>query len=497
LFSKSNVGINFAKYDDIPVVTQGDDVPKPIDSFTDIDLGPVLKNNIGLAQFTSPTPVQKYAIPIILQGRDLMACAQTGSGKTGAFLFPIISQLATPARQKEPSRREVPPSYGSYRRSMKISPDALILAPTRELAIQIHKEANKFTYRSHLRSVVVYGGAEFRSQLLELEKGCNILVATPGRLLDMIERGKVSIKEIIYLCIDEADRMLDMGFEQQIRSVLDECSSIDRRQTLMFSATFPKSIQRLAEDFLNNYIFLRVGRIGSTTDFITQRIKWVDDCNKKAALIELLPTVQGLTLIFTETKRMADHLEEYLYCQGFSAASIHGDRTQKEREDALDAFRSGQAQILVATDVAARGLDVQDVKHVINYDLPNDIDDYVHRIGRTGRAGNEGIATAFFSDKNRNVSRELVDLLEEAGQEVESWLWEVASASNSSRGRQKRSKGGRSYNNRSYGNRGYGGGGYSSYSGGSSYGNYNSSGIGYSYSGGSGNHSSNDGDTWW
>jgi len=209
---------------------------------------------------------------------------------------------------------------------------------------------------------------------------------------------------------------LDMGFEHQIRSIVEETPTAGQRQTLMFSATFPHQIQRLAEDFLDNYAFLQVGRTGSTTDSIIQRIKYVEDVDKKLALLDLLETVPGLTLIFVETKRMADHLEQYVYDKGYEAASIHGDRSQNEREAALQAFRTGEATILVATDVAARGLDVDHVKHVINYDLPNDIDDYVHRIGRTGRAGNEGQATAFYNNKNRNIARKLVELLEHSGQ---------------------------------------------------------------------------------
>eukprot|EP01125_Pyxidicula_operculata_P005923 TRINITY_DN206_c0_g2_i1.p1 TRINITY_DN206_c0_g2~~TRINITY_DN206_c0_g2_i1.p1 ORF type:complete len:679 (-),score=165.91 TRINITY_DN206_c0_g2_i1:68-2104(-) len=416
LFSRPSSGINFQKYEDIPVVVEPNEF-KPLESFQDIDLGPVLNNTIKLANFTAPTPVQKYSIPIILSNRDLMACAQTGSGKTGAFLFPLIASiLSTPSDPKK--------SY--YGRNVKASPECLILAPTRELAIQIQEEARRFVYRSHLRAVVVYGGAEFRRQAMDLERGCNLLVATPGRLIDMVDRGKLTLSEIRYLCIDEADRMLDMGFEKQIRQIVDKCPSVQERQTLMFSATFPKTIQRLAEDFLKAYVFLKVGRIGSTTDFIKQRIKYVEDQDKKYSLLELLPTVKGRTLVFVETKRLADHLEEYLYTQGFSTISIHGDRTQKEREAALEAFRTGQAQILVATDVAARGLDIKEVMHVINYDMPTDIDDYVHRIGRTGRAGHEGIATAFLNEKNKNIVRDLVELLDESSQPIDPWLNELA-----------------------------------------------------------------------
>jgi len=487
-----NSGLNFEKYDNIQIQTLGEGVPAAISSFDECNLGPVLANNIRLSTYTVPTPVQKNAIPIIVAGRDLMACAQTGSGKTAAFLFPMISEMV---RGLVPDGRQQQQGGNGYSRGIKVYPSALILAPTRELAIQIHQEAKKFTYRSHIKSVVVYGGADSKYQMNELERGCHILVATPGRLIDMIERNKVCVSNIRYLCIDEADRMLDMGFEPQIRQIVEQSPPAGERQTLMFSATFPRSIQRLAEDFLYGYIFLKVGRIGSTTESITQRVRWIEDVEKKKTLLETIPTINGLTLVFTETKRMADHLEEYLYNSGFSAASIHGDRTQSEREAALEAFKSGQVQILVATDVASRGLDISNVKHVINYDLPHDIDDYVHRIGRTGRAGNDGFATAFFNEKNGNIASDLVVLLEEAGQEVEYWLKEISHC-NSNRGTKTRRGGGSSGN---YGSRGSGGssrGGGSSQSG-SSFSGFSRS-TSSNYGGGDGgNYSSGAKNIWW
>jgi len=496
-----NSGLNFEKYDNIQIQTHGEGVPAAISSFDECNLGPVLANNIRLSTYTVPTPVQKNAIPIIVAGRDLMACAQTGSGKTAAFLFPMISEMV---RGLVSDGRQQQQGNGGYSRGIKVYPTALILAPTRELAIQIHQEAKKFTYRSHIKSVVVYGGADSKYQMNELERGCHILVATPGRLIDMMERNKVCVSNIKYLCIDEADRMLDMGFEPQIRQIVSELPPAGERQTLMFSATFPRSIQRLAEDFLSGYIFLKVGRIGSTTESITQRILWIEDVDKKKTLLETIPTIDGLTLVFTETKRMADHLEEYLYKSGFSAASIHGDRSQSEREAALEAFKSGQVQILVATDVASRGLDISNVKHVINYDLPHDIDDYVHRIGRTGRAGNDGFATAFFNEKNGNIASDLVVLLEEAGQEVEYWLKEISHL-NSNRGTKPRRGG----NGGNYGSRGSGGssrGGGSSQSSSSfsgfrsnsnNYGGGNHFGSGNHFGGDGGNYSSGGKSNWW
>lgn len=467
----TNSGLNFDKYQDIQVESQGDCIPPPINTFDDYDLGPVLRNNIKLSSYTTPTPVQRHGIPIIMNGRDLMACAQTGSGKTNAFLFPMISDMCK--NMASDGRQQV---GTGYRNSYKVFPTTLILAPTRELAIQIHFEARKFTYRSHVRCVVVYGGADTKSQIQELERGCHVLVATPGRLIDMIERGKVNVSAIKYLCIDEADRMLDMGFEHQIREIVGQCPIAGERQTLMFSATFPKAIQKLAEDFLYGYIFLTVGRIGSTTESIVQRVIWIEDNDKKKTLLEIIPTVEGLTLVFCETKKMADNLEEYLYNNGFSTASIHGDRTQQEREAALDAFKHGKVKILVATDVASRGLDISNVRHVINYDLPHDIDDYVHRIGRTARAGHDGFATAFFNEKNANLASELVTLLEESSQEVEGWLSEMAKRytgkSNYKRGGGNKRGGysGPKFSNGGYNNNSNGG----NYSSGENGGNYGS-----------------------
>lgn len=421
--SKQQTGINFEKYDDIPVEASGSGVPEPVTTFTNPPLDDHLINNIELAGYKVPTPVQKYSIPIVMGGRDLMACAQTGSGKTGGFLFPILSQ----AYQHGPSAAA--PAQSGFARQRKAYPTSLILAPTRELVSQIFDEARKFAYRSWVRPCVVYGGADIGSQLRQIERGCDLLVATPGRLVDLIERGRISLQNIKYLVLDEADRMLDMGFEPQIRRIVEgeDMPSVQGRQTLMFSATFPRDIQMLARDFLKDYIFLSVGRVGSTSENITQKVEYVEDVDKRSVLLDILHTHgAGLSLIFVETKRMADSLSDFLINQGFPATSIHGDRTQRERERALEMFRTGRCPILVATAVAARGLDIPNVKHVVNYDLPTDIDDYVHRIGRTGRAGNTGISTAFFNRGNRGIVRDLLELLKEANQEVPSFLETIA-----------------------------------------------------------------------
>lgn len=365
-------GINFDKYDDIPVEATGRDAPSHIDTMSEGKLQEVLQLNCALCGYNKLTPVQKYAVPIVGGGRDLMACAQTGSGKTAAFLIPVLDRMMVTGP---------PPAPNGRYRSRKQFPPALIISPTRELTSQIYEEARKMTYRSVIRCAVCYGGAPIRDQIRVIEQGCQLLVATPGRLLDLMERGIVGLDCVSFLVLDEADCMLDMGFEPQIRKIVEEdkMPRTGERQTLMFSATFPKEIQRLAGDFLDDYIFLTVGRVGEATANVTQKLVWVDDQDKRDFLLDLLNASgpDSLSLVFVETKRGADSLEDFLYREGYPATSIHGDRTQHEREDALRSFKSGRTPILVATAVAARGLDIPNVKHVINFDLPKDIDEYV------------------------------------------------------------------------------------------------------------------------
>eukprot|EP00941_MAST-03F_sp_MAST-3F-sp1_P003075 g3075.t1 len=475
----NKTGINFDKYDDIPVETSGENIPKEISLFADAGLPERLLENCKLAGFEKPTPVQKYSIPIGHANRDLMACAQTGSGKTGGFLFPIISQMLKKGPREIESRSE----DTSYRRR-KMYPAGLILAPTRELASQIYEEARKFVYCTGIAAAVVYGGARVGDQLRELERhGCDLLVATPGRLVDLIERGRISLEGISYLILDEADRMLDMGFEPQIRRIVqEENMPREGRQNFMFSATFPREIQRLAGDFMEDYIFLAVGRVGSAAKDIIQRCEYVDEQDKDDFILRFLSTLDEgqLTLIFVATKRTADFLEEQLCRSGLPATSIHGDRTQREREDALYDFKSGRRPVLVATDVASRGLDVPNVCYVINYDMSNTIDDYVHRIGRTGRAGNVGNAITLLNRKNKNIARDLYDLLSENEQEVPDWLEQMARGGYSRgggssrfggrdyrRGNKKSSGGGGSSRNYGGKSRSYGGGGRSNFGGGS------------------------------
>ncbi|KAK2978909.1 hypothetical protein RJ640_019224 [Escallonia rubra] len=487
-----NTGINFDAYEDIPVETSGDNVPPPVNTFADIDLGDALNENIRRCKYVRPTPVQRHTIPISLAGRDLMACAQTGSGKTAAFCFPIISGI-----MRGQSAQRAP------RMPRTACPLALILSPTRELSSQIHDEAKKFAYQTGVKVVVAYGGAPINQQLRELERGVDILVATPGRLVDLLERARVSLQMIRYLALDEADRMLDMGFEPQIRKIVEQMDMPPPglRQTMLFSATFPKEIQRLASDFLSKYIFLAVGRVGSSTDLIVQRVEYVHETDKRSHLMDLIHAQkangshgkQALTLVFVETKKGADSLEYWLCSNGFPATTIHGDRTQQEREYALRSFKSGNTPILVATDVAARGLDIPHVAHVVNFDLPNDIDDYVHRIGRTGRAGKSGLATAFFNENNSSLARSLSELMQEANQEVPAWLSRFAAKASYGGGKNRRGGGrfgGRDFRRDSSFSRGgadhYGGGnmsgGYGATSGYGAGGGYGASGYGGSYS---------------
>lgn len=389
-----------------------------------------------------------------------------------------------------------PPPADARRR---IFPTALVLAPTRELASQIHDEARKFSYCTGIATVCVYGGADVREQLRQLERGCDLLIATPGRLVDLIERGRLSMEGVRFLCLDEADRMLDMGFEPQIRRIVEQegMPMADERQTMLFSATFPPNIQRLASDFLSDYIFLTVGRVGSASKDVKQTVEFVENRDKTDHVMRYLLTIEeGLILIFVETKRSCDYLEEVLCTKGFPACSIHGDKSQREREDALKSFRSGATPVMVATDVAARGLDIPNVTNVVNYDLPTNIDDYVHRIGRTGRAGNTGFALSFVNEKNSGIVKELRDLLDENDQEVPQWLSTMCSSFGGARGGGGRSGAGRgkSYGSRDvryekggaskgssgggYGSRGtggYGGGGYGGGGYGGSTGNWSNS----------------------
>jgi len=419
-------GIDFDKYDKIPVeVTgEGSENCEPMASFSEFTLAEQLTWNLSRCGYDRPTPVQKYAIPIVVSGRDCMACAQTGSGKTCAFMVPCIQSLL----------QSGPPSTQNNKGRQPPMPCALVLAPTRELAQQIHEESLKFAYKTGVLSRIIYGGADIRDQLRDMGRGCDILVATPGRLTDFIGRESVDMGVTQFLILDEADRMLDMGFEPQVREIVQKSGlgrKLERpRQNMMFSATFPGAVQKMAGDFMRDYLFITVGRVGAASETITQILFYADDGKQKTRALEKIyrdyaPPLGELTVIFVETKRRADEIEVELWQSGLRVCAIHGDRDQQQREDALSAFKSGENPILVATDVAARGLDISNVGLVINYDMPKQMDDYVHRIGRTGRAGKRGTAIGFVNDKCRYCN-ELAGLLRQANQEVPPWLSQVA-----------------------------------------------------------------------
>jgi len=419
LFDMGNSsGINFQKYESIEVKVNGENVPKRIDSFQEAGLRDLLIENINKSAYKVPTPIQKQAIPIILAKRDLMACAQTGSGKTAAFMIPIIHQLLA-----EPTDLVV---------GNTVEPQAIIISPTRELAVQIYDHARKFAHQSILKVCIAYGGTNVFHQKSQIMRGCHILVATPGRINDFLTRNVLGFASIRFVVLDEADRMLDMGFLPEMTKVFTHPTMVPagERQTLMFSATFPEEIQQLAGQFLYNYIFVSVGIVGGACGDVEQTFYQVDKFGKRGKLMEILREDQKRTLVFVETKRNADFLASFLSESDVSTTSIHGDRFQKEREAALRDFRSGARSVLVATSVAARGLDIKNVNHVINFDLPKEIDEYVHRIGRTGRVGNKGKATSFFDpQQDARLAGSLVRILKQAGQNIPDFLSEHTNGS--------------------------------------------------------------------
>ncbi len=433
-----NVGIAFDKYDNIPVERTGNDIDNipVINTFAEIfdifQMPQFAQDNVTLLKYTRPTPVQKYALPAGLCGRDLLCCAQTGSGKTASFILPIVGILDQASAIENLKKTYQGPA----------APRTLILAPTRELCSQIFNEAVKFTHKSPFRVVQIYGGVDAKAQLIQLTRGVDIMVATPGRLIDFIERGVVVLSQIQILVLDEADRMLDMGFEPQIRTVVEQCDMPVERQTMMFSATFEKEMQKLAGDFLYNYVWVAVGQVGSVTHTVSQSFVQIHNNNDKPTeLLKILraelesdrsaeTNKQPLIMVFVAKKRTASWLCQYLRRNGLNECTeIHGDLSQGERERSLSLFRSRRCNILCATDVAARGLDIPDINLVVCYDAPNEVDTYVHRIGRGGRMGTESKAVTFYLSSrddpmngNSSILKELVELLQNAGVSVPDFL---------------------------------------------------------------------------
>jgi ATP-dependent RNA helicase DDX5/DBP2 len=381
--------------------------PKPVVSWGHVNLPGNLLNDVSSAGFERPTAIQAIGWPAALQGRDMVGVAQTGSGKTLAYLLPGLVHITA----------QPPLSPGD-------GPIGLIMAPTRELAMQIQGEVVKFTRSTGLRCTACFGGVSRYGQASELRRGTEIVVATPGRLLDFLESGVTNLKRVTYLCLDEADRMLDMGFEPQIRKVVSQIRP--DRQTLLYSATWPREIQRLARDFCReDPIKMTVGseELTSNAD-ITQQIEVVGEYEKRERFMSWIREVGASgqkVLVFTETKRGADALCRELQYSQMSAAAIHGDKEQRQRDRCLADFRSGRTTILIATDVAQRGLDIKDVAYVVNYDVPKTIEDYIHRIGRTGRAGAKGTAVTYFPAEAYTpdmirMARKIAQTMREVGQ---------------------------------------------------------------------------------
>lgn len=353
---------------------------RPPRGFEGLGLSRRLREATG---YLHPTPIQREAIPHVLEGRDLLGCAQTGTGKTAAFALPILEHLLRSARGR--GRREI---------------QALVLAPTRELAAQIHESFVSYGAHADLRTSVVFGGVSKRPQVQALRRGLDVLVATPGRLLDLMGSGEVELRSVRFFVLDEADRMLDMGFVRDVQRIGRAIPS--RRQTLLFSATMPREIAELANRLLRDPVRLAVDPVASTVEPIEQSVYFVDGNRKTDLLRGLLQAGEvDRALVFTRTKHGANRLVQKLARARIEAVAIHGNKSQSARESALRRFKKGQTRVVVATDIAARGIDVKGLSHVINFDLPNEPESYVHRIGRTGRAGESGVALSLCSPQER------------------------------------------------------------------------------------------------
>ncbi|KAJ3015059.1 DEAD-box ATP-dependent RNA helicase [Thoreauomyces humboldtii] len=419
-------GLHFEEIQKVRVGIRGGKPPQILQSFQELNTDPekldALFNNLTAnMQYKTPTPIQSAAIPILLGGRDVMATAQTGSGKTAAYFIPIMIKLLK--RGKEARGRQ-----DFFNRMAE--PQALVIVPTRELAAQIYQEARKFAYMTWVRPCAIYGGAETKALLNELDKGCDILIATPGKLMDFLGKGKVSLRRIKDLVFDEADRLFELGFDQDILRI---CQGFDlpqdeSKRVALFSATFPKEIRGFASQFVGDCLLLTAGRVGVVPKDITQTIIQVEENQKREKLLDILFEAEaGLTLIFVNHVRTVDTLDDSLFNMGFPITSIHSHRTQEERESSISAFRSNKMPLMVSTDVAARGLDIPNIVHVINYDMPTDIADYIHRIGRTARVGNIGASTSFMKEEEiETLGPQLVQVLKETDQAIPEFLQQFA-----------------------------------------------------------------------
>ncbi|KAK4472784.1 hypothetical protein MN116_004003 [Schistosoma mekongi] len=391
------------------VTVLGHNVPRPLFKFSEAGFPSYIMSVIKKSKWDSPTAIQCQGWPVALSGRDLVGIAQTGSGKTASFLLPaIVHAKAQPSLKRGDG------------------PIVLVLVPTRELAQQVEKVAEDFCYAAGFKSACLYGGASRTSQAEALGQSPEVVIATPGRLLDFLESRHTNLRRCTYLVLDEADRMLDMGFEPSIRRVVSQVRP--DRQTLMWSATWPREVKALAEDFLYDYIQINVGSTKlSANHNIRQHVEILSESEKFKRLLSLLNSFDNArVLVFTETKKRTDEICQKLQDKGFDATAMHGDKHQKERDRALDMFRDGHVSVLVATDVASRGLDINDIRYIINYDYPSQTEDYIHRIGRTGRSDKKGTAYTFFSAKQPRLARELIEVLKEARQTIPDELFKIA-----------------------------------------------------------------------
>ena len=358
-------------------------------SFTDLGLVEPIRRALAAEKYDTPTPIQVQAIPVILAGRDLLGIAQTGTGKTAAFALPVLQQLFNP--RETPARRAT---------------RALVLAPTRELAMQIADGFRSYGRHLGLRQAVVFGGVGQRPQVDALARGVDVLIATPGRLLDLMGQGHLRLDTVKHLVLDEADRMLDMGFVRDVRRIVAALPR--RRQSLLFSATMPDDVARLGREILIEPERVEATPPATTVDQVDQRVYFVDAARKRSLLAEMLKNpALSRVIVFSRTKHGADRVAEHLGRAGVDAEAIHGNKSQGARQRALARFKSGDARVLVATDIAARGIDVESVTHVVNFDLPNVPESYVHRIGRTARAGATGVALSFCDPSERAYLRDI------------------------------------------------------------------------------------------
>jgi ATP-dependent RNA helicase RhlE len=361
--------------------------------FTELPLGQELQQALREAEHVTPTPIQAAAIPVVLEGRDLLGCAQTGTGKTAAFALPLLEQFARSRSKTQPK-----------------SPLALVLVPTRELALQVMESFRR--YGKHLRiwSTSIFGGVNQNPQVVALKRGVHVLVATPGRLIDLLQQGHVRLDEVRTLILDEADRMLDMGFLPPLKKIIAKLP--EERQSLCFSATMPREIAELVQTLLKDPHRIEIAPPSTTSHQVEQQVLQVDQSGKRELLQQILKAGDAhRVLVFTRTKRRADVVAKQLKQADIEADAIHGDKSQNARIRALDRFKSGRTHVLVATDVAARGIDVEGISHVINYDLPHDPESYVHRIGRTGRASSVGRAISFCDPSERGMLRDIERLI--------------------------------------------------------------------------------------